>query len=261
MSENLCAPLVSVIMPLYNAERYVEEAISSVRSQTLTDWELIVVDDGSTDGSAEIVSGISARDGRIKLISHKENRGAAEARNTCLSHVRGAYVAYMDSDDLWMPEKLERQLAFMGEAGSPMCFTAYETVEENGAHRNYVRVPERIDYGGFLKNTVTCSHTIVFDLSKVELDWLRCPAFEGDYDVPEDMVVWLQVLKRDVEASGLNEVLAKYRKHGSSRSASVTAAVGRTWNVYRKVEGLSLPYSTYCLFWQLTHALIKRMRN
>lgn len=260
MAEKL--PLISIIMPLYNAELWVGGAVASIQAQTVQDWELIVADDGSRDSSLGIVSELATSDGRIKVFSHVTNKGAAAARNTCLSHVRGAFVAYMDADDLWYPEKLERQLAFMKSSSCSMCFTDYETITQDGRHINFVSVPKAIDYNRFLKNTVTCSHTVVFDLSRVEIDWLFCPDFKGEFDIPEDMVVWLQVLKnKGVLAMGLNEVLAKYRKHDSSRSASVLAAVSRTWNAYRRVEGMSFLYSVWCLFWQLKHALAKRVRN
>lgn len=253
------APLVSVIMPLYNCERFVGEAIESVQAQSMNDWELIIVNDCSNDGSMEIVDNYISADGRISVVQHEHNKGAAQARNTALRHVTGRYVAYFDSDDVWCPNKLEHQLAFMRGTSSTMCFTSYETIEEDGTLRNVVHVPEHIDYRGFLKNTITCSHTIMFDLNEVCIDTLFVPDGETDYDFPEDMDTWLRALKRGARARGLDEVLAKNRKHGASRSANHMAAVNRTWNQYRKREGLPLPYACYCLFWQLFHAVKKRL--
>lgn len=249
-------PVVSILMPLFNCEAYVEEAINSIIHQTFPEWELIVVDDCSSDRSLIIAQ--SFQDDRIKVYRHESNGGAAAARNTALEYATGEFIAFMDSDDVWLDEKLEKQIAFMKTNHTGMCFTAYETIEANGAHRNYVKVPERIDYKGFLKNTVTCSHTIVFDCHMVNREWLKAPSGK-DYDFPEDMATWLQVLKHGVVAYGLNEVLAKNRKHEESRSANKGKAVHRTWNQYRKGERLSLPYSIYCLFWQLTHAVLKRI--
>lgn len=252
----MITPFVSIIMPLFNCEPYVAEAIESIISQTYEDWELIIVDDCSSDASLLIAK--SFDDSRIQIYGHNENHGAAFARNTGLDYATGSFVAFLDSDDVWLNEKLEKQIAFMQSRNAGMCFTAYETIEANGRHRNYVKVPEQIDYKGFLKNTITCSHTIMFDLSIVELDWLRPPQHK-DYDFPEDMATWLQVLNHGITAYGLNETLAKNRKHGTSRSAQKHKAVRRTWNQYRKGEGLSLSYSAYCLFWQLTHAVLKRI--
>lgn len=252
-------PLVSVIMPLYNCERFVGEAIESVKAQTLRDWELVIVNDCSTDGSMGVVDEFMASDDRIRVVQHEHNKGAAQARNTALRHVTGRYVAYFDADDVWYPYKLEHQLAFMKDTGSTMCFTSYETIEEDGTFRNVVHVPASIDYNGFLKNTITCSHTIMFDLSEVSIETLLVPDTNTDYDFPEDMDTWLRALKRGARARGLDEVLAKNRKHGASRSANHTAAVGRTWNQYRRREGLPLLYACYCLFWQLFHAVKKRI--
>lgn len=251
--------LVSIVMPLYNAERYLSETLASVLAQTYPNWELIVVDDGSTDSSCSIVSRLSNEDGRIRLVHNSVNRGVAKTRNQGVREARGRYLAFLDADDVWMPDKLEKQLSYMSENGCTMCFTSYETIESDGAHRNYVRVPRRIDYKGFLKNTVTCSHTIMFDLSALEKSLLTCPDFDEDFDFPEDMVVWLRVLKSGVVAYGMDETLAKNRKHIASRSANKRSAVSRTWNAYRRVEHLGPLYSLYCLGWQLFHAILKRL--
>ena len=185
------------------------------------------------------------------------NGGVALARNRGLAHARGRYIAYLDSDDQWMPNKLERQIAFMTEAGAGACFTSYETIEENGDHRNFVKVPATIDYKGFLKNTVSCSHTILFDTRIVDRGLLQMP----DLRRGQDAATWLGVMKAGHVLYGLDECLAKYRKTAGSLSSSKTKAIRRTWHLYRDVEGLSRPYSAYCLFWQLLHAVQKRRRD
>lgn len=253
------SPLVSIIMPLYNAEPYLVETFDSVLSQSYKNWELIVVEDCSSDASLRLAKEYENKDRRISVHPNEHNVGAAKSRNTGIEHVSGDFVAFMDADDAWLPDKLDHQLAYMRDCGLGMCFTSYETIESDGQHRNYVHVPKSIDYDGFLKNTVICSHTIAFDLSKIPLSLLVCPDFGDSFDFPEDMVVWLQVLKSGVPAGGLDEVLAKNRKHGGSRSANKFRAVSRTWNAYRKVEKINPVYSAYCLFWQLTHAVLKRI--
>lgn len=252
-------PLVSVIMPLFNAEAYVSETLASVESQTYSNWELIVIDDGSADASYSIVSKASESDSRIKPFRNSSNLGVAKTRNRGVIEARGRFLAFLDADDVWMPEKLVRQIDYMVAKRCSMCFTSYETIESDGSHRNYVHVPKRIDYRGVLKNTVTCSHTIMFDLSSVQKGDLLCPDYEEGFDYPEDMVVWLRVLKTGIIAHGLDEVLAKNRKHGESRSADKRRAVARTWNAYRRIEHLSVPYALYCHFWQLFHAVLKRI--
>ncbi len=260
MVSQINIPLVSIIMPLYNSEQYVAETLRSVGHQTYTNWELIIVDDCSTDSSTAVVDDCLDELGRDKAVMYRlgSNGGAALARQAALTHVRGDYVAYLDSDDIWLPEKLERQVRFMQDEGAAMCFTGYETVEEDGSHRNYVHVPGNMRYKDFLKQTITCSHTIMFDLSRVPLALLK-ETRDVPYDYPEDLDTWLRVLKTGVTARGMDEPLAKYRRHEGSRSSMKTRAVMRTWNQYTKNEGLNLAYSAYCLFWQLTHAVLKRI--
>ncbi len=251
--------MVSVIMPMYNAEPFVREALESVVNQTYQNWELIIVDDCSTDSSLRVAEEFASNDHRIRIFANESNIGAAKTRNNCLKHAKGRFIAYIDADDLWMRDKLEKQLAFMESENAYACFTAYYTIETNGSYRNTVHVPERIDHAGLLKNTITCSHTMMIDACHVDMQRMMCPAFEGSFDFPEDLVVWLQVADCAGEIRGLNEPLAKNRKHSGSRSSNKANAVARTWNVYRKVEGMNPFASFYCLTWQLFHAVKKRI--
>ena len=251
------APLVSVIVPSYNSEAHILEALESALSQTMADLEVLSVDDASQDRTRSLVEELAQRDRRLRTFAQASNRGVALARNRGLAHARGRYIAYLDSDDLWMPNKLERQIAFMAEAGAGACFTSYETIEENGDHRNFVRVPAAIDYKGFLKNTVTCSHTLLFDTQIVERGLLEMP----DIRRGQDAATWLGIMKAGHTLYGLDECLAKYRKTAGSLSSSTTKSIRRTWSLYRGVEGLSRPYAAYCLFWQLFHAAQKRRRD
>lgn len=250
-------PLVSVIIPSFNSANYIAETINSVLDQTVGSLEVLVIDDASTDETVSIVRALSIADGRIELMVQAENKGVALARNRALEVARGRYIAYLDSDDLWMSKKLERQLTFMKRAGVGACFTSYETIEEDGTHRNVVHVPESIDYKGFLKNTITCSHTLLFDTEKVDKSLLVMPNLRRG----QDAATWLQVLKAGHRLYGLDEVLAKNRKRTSSLSSKKLTAIKRTWNLYRNVEHLCLPYAFYCQFWQLFHAVMKRRRK
>ena len=246
-------------MPLYNCEAFVGEAIDSIRNQTMEDWELIVVDDASTDASAECVSE-KLDDARINLLRFDRNSGPAAARTAGIMQAQGRYIAFLDSDDLWLPEKLETQLAFMDQEHCGMCFTSYETIYADGTHYNYVHVPDAIDYRGFMKNTITCAHTIAFDTMLVDKGLLRARDDGSWKDYPEDLDVWLHVLKSGQIARGLDVCLAKYRKHAESRSARPFRAAHRTWNQYRHREQLGFMQAAYCLFWQLFHAMLKRVR-
>lgn len=247
--------MVSVIVPSFNSERHIEETLRSVLGQTHQTFELLVVDDASLDETVPIVERIAQNDDRVKLMVQSENKGVALARNRALAASRGRFIAYLDSDDLWMPEKLERQIAFLADRRQGVCFTSYETIEEDGTHRNNVHVPQRIGYRQYLKNTVTCSHTVMFDTEIVDKTLLVMP----DIRRGQDFATWVQVMKAGHDFYGLDEVLAKNRKRAGSLSSDKLAAVRRTWNIYRNIEHLSLPYSAYCQFWQLFHAIVKRI--
>lgn len=249
--------LVSIVMPLFNNVDFVGEAIESVLSQTYQAWELIIVDDCSTDGSLEVVKRYMS-DKRLVLVEHFENRGVAKARATAIEKSHGRWLAFLDADDLWLPTKLQEHLAFAVEKQAVMSFTAYQTIGESGEYRNTIHVPNTISYSAFLKNTITCSHTALLDLAIVEKSWLTAALADRSFDFPEDLSVWLAVLKRGYDAYGLNEILAKNRKRLGSRSANKLYAVQRTWNQYRKNERLSVLYSAYCLLFQLWNAAKKR---
>lgn len=250
-------PLISIIVPCYNSAAYIRETFASILGQTLKSLEAIVVDDCSTDDSVDVLKDIAAHDSRMRIYVQPENGGVAKARNRALALTRGRYVAYLDSDDLWMPEKLERQLAFMSEHDVGACFTSYETVEEDGTFRNVVHVPKRINYRQFLKNTVTCSHTVMFDTEKVNRNLLVMP----DLRRGQDFATWLQVTRAGHDFYGLDEPLAKYRKSSGSLSSNKFKAAKRTWYVYRSVEHLSVPYAAWCQCWHFAYAIAKRIKK
>lgn len=247
-------PMVSVIVPVYNCDEYLRDAIQSVIAQTYTEWELLLVDDCSTDGSVLIASEYAANDSRIKLLRQAQNTGAAAARNCALEAAQGRYIAYLDADDAWFDTKLEAQLQFMGLHGIGMCFTSYETVNESGGHRNFIRVPAVTDYRRFLRRPITCTHTVMFDTNLIPKAMLRMPLLERR----QDGATWLAILRTGVVAHGLDMCLAKNRKRRSSLSSNKVAAVRQTWHLYRHIEGLSFPYALYCISWQVLHAVIKR---
>lgn len=251
------SPLVSVIIPCYNSAKHIGDTLASVSAQTMGDFEILVVDDCSNDGSESVIERASALEPRLRLFKQDANKGVAKARNWALAESKGRYIAYLDSDDLWAPQKLERQIAFMSERNIGACFTSYETVEEDGSYRNTVHVPPSITYRQYLKNTVTCSHTLLFDTCIIDKSLLVMP----DIRRGQDFATWLQVMKAGHSLYGLDVPLAKYRKCAGSLSSDPLKSVRRTWNIYRKVEHLSVPYASYCQFWQLYHAAIKRIRS
>ncbi len=249
--------LVSIIIPMYNCEPYFDETIASVFAQTYTNWEAICVDDCSKDGSLALARKYAESDPRIKVYAHEVNSGAFAARNTALSKCTGRYIAYLDSDDIWMPEKLEKQLKFMAEKNIDVCITGYQTVESDGTFRNNVKVPERTNYKQMLSNTLTCTHTIVFDTKTVDPSLLVMPSIRAG----QDLATWLNVLKNGHDIYGMPDIMAKYRQHSKSISSNKFKAIKRTWNVYRKIEKLSVIRSAYCFVGYAYHAVKKRLKQ
>lgn len=246
--------LVSIITPVYNAERFVEETIKSVQVQTYTNWEMILVDDLSEDNSEDTIKKIQKNDNRIKYIKLKENSGAAIARNTAIANAKGRYIAFLDSDDLWKSNKLEKQINFMKEHNYGFTFTSYELMSEEGSNLNkIVQVPKKINYDELLKNTIIGCLTVVIDRKLV-----------GNFAMPllrkgQDTATWLKILKNYEYAYGINENLANYRLVQGSISSNKIGALKRTWNIYRNVEQLSLIKSCYVLGCYVINAIKKRM--
>ena len=240
---------VSIIVPVYNAEKYIEETVASVRAQTFKDWELLLVDDSSTDNTAQVLEEMLKKepDGRIRILS-KENGGAARARNYGLAHATGRFVAFLDADDLWSSDKLEKQLAFMEEKQAAFSFTGYEFADENGRGTGkVVKVPETLVYKQALQNTTIFTSTVIFDTEKIKKENLEMPIIKS-----EDTALWFRVLRTGITAYGLNENLVRYRRVSGSLSSNKLEALRRIWNLYRKSEHLSVPYSIYnFVFWAI----------
>lgn len=229
-------------MPVYNGEKYIKLAINSVISQSYKDWNLIVVNDGSTDSTASIVQSFVEEDSRIKLIDNNGKKGAAGARNYGLSLSSGDYVAFIDCDDVWHSEKLKKQLDLMKKEGMDFSYTSYEIIDSNGANckQNYI-VPERISFKQMLKeNFVGCSTVIISQ--KITNKY----SFSTEF-YHEDYCLWLQLLKDGYNAIGCTEPLVKWRFiHGSRSSNKFNSAI-RRWNIYRKHLCLSL-FQSYKYF-------------
>lgn len=240
--------LVSIIVPVYHVEKYIVETMDCVRGQTYPDWELLLVEDCGGDKCAQIIGQYAERTGdtRIRLIRQPSNMGAARARNRGLAEARGRYIAYLDADDLWMSEKLERELAFMKEKKAAFVFTGYEFANEQGMGTGkVVRVPETINYKEALKNTTIFTTTVMFDTKKIDKALLEMPIMKS-----EDTALWWKVLRNGYTAYGLDENLAKYRRAGRSLSSNKLEAIRRIWNLYRKAEGMSILNSAYHFcFW------------
>ncbi|MFP7297455.1 glycosyltransferase family 2 protein [Neobacillus niacini] len=255
--DNSTKPIVSVITPTYNASRFITETISSVVEQTFTNWEMIIVDDSSLDNTVEIVKKEMEKDSRIKLLELKKNGGPANARNRAMEAASGTYLAFLDSDDLWLPQKLEKQLMFMDQENLAFSCTAYRIMTEEGDRTDAVfHVPVKIDYKRLLKNTIIGTLTVMLDRRKVGK--IKMPIHR---DCSEDFGLWLSILSKGIQAYGLNEELAIYRKRENSLSSNKLKSAQKTWNTYRKVEKITIPSSLWYLANYSLHALKKHSKT
>ena len=242
--EDLERDKVSVIMPAYNCEKFIDETIESLLNQTYSNWELIAVDDCSTDKTGEILKKYAEKDNRIKYVKNDDNLGAALTRNNAVSLAKGQYLAFLDSDDIWKKEKLEKQLTFMKENNSTFSCTAYGKIDENGNDLKRIVPAERVsNYWGVLK-TCPGNSTIIYDAIAL-----------GKHIIPDirkrnDYVMWLSVIKKAKTIMGMADELGFHRVRTDSISSKKTALVKYHWFVYRQVENLSLIKSLYLIaYW------------
>lgn len=249
--------MVSIIVPVYNAASYIEETISMVRRQSYQDWELILVNDCSKDESLSVIESYLKRqpDDRIRVIDKKVNEGAAKARNTGLDAATGRYIAFLDADDLWYPEKLTKEMQFMEKRGVGFVFSGYEFGDEEGIPTGKAtRVPKTLTYKQALTRTVIFTSTVLFDTEIVDKELIYMP------NVPsEDSATWWKILKTGIVAYGIDERLVVYRRPGKSLSSDKTKAVKRIWNLYRNVEKLNFIYSAVCMFFWAYRATMRRL--
>ncbi|MET3926350.1 glycosyltransferase [Devosia sp. 2618] len=230
---------VSIVMPAYNSQAYISSAISSIQAQTFPDWEIMISDDGSIDGTIDIVRKLQAGDPRIRLLMSAKNGGAAKARNAAIEAAAGRYIAFLDSDDLWKPKKLERQIAFMQEKDVAFSFSSYDRVDEAGSLVSIHRVESPVTYRNLLKSCVIGCLTAVYDTHKLGKIYMP------DIRKRQDFALWLRILKEVDAAYPLTESLAQYRVRSGSISSNKLKAAQYTWSVYRDVEKLDLARSTY----------------
>ena len=245
---------VSVITASYNCAKFIEESIKSVLNQTYDNLELIIVDDCSTDNTEEIVNEYIKKDSRIKFYRLNNNSGAAVARNKGLDEATGRFIAFLDSDDIWDKQKLEKQINFMQTNNYGFSFTSYRLIDENGGLLNKeIRVPNEITYKKLLKNTIIGCLTVIIDKELI-----------GDFKMPlvragQDTATWLSILRNGNIAYGYDEVLASYRMVKGSISSNKLKALKRTWNTYRNLENLNLIKSSYYFTHYVLNSIKKRL--
>jgi len=248
--------LVSIVVPVYNAGPYLTAAVESVMAQSYGRWELILVDDKSTDDSRARMAQLAEADPRVRPIYLEANSGAAVARNLGIMSAEGKYLAFLDADDLWRPTKLEQQLEFMLRTGSSFTFTGYEFADPTGrSSGKRVRVPARITYPEALRNTVIFTSTVMLDLSRLGKDLVQMPNVRRG----QDSATWWKILRTVPEANGLDVGLSLYRRTKGTLSSNKVIALRRTWRLYREVEQLPLHTSVDCFVRYMINATMRRL--
>jgi len=244
--------LVSVIMPVYNAETWLQRAIESVLAQSHAHLELLAVDDGSRDRSPVVLEAYAAADARVHVVRQPANGGVAAARNAGIAAANGSYVAFLDADDWWHPAKLERQLASMRASGALVSYAAYWRVAEDGRVLSKVMPPPQVDWRDMLASNFIGTLTGMYARSLGDVPFQRIGH--------EDYVFWLEQVRRAGKAVRVEspEPLAWYLVRERSLSANKLRAASWQWDVYRKVEKLGLMESVACMARYARHAVIKR---
>ncbi len=238
-------PLVSIITPVYNAARWLPETLATVRAQTLADWEQILVDDGSTDGSAEIVEAAAREDARFRMLRTPSNGGPSAARNLAIDAARGRFIAFLDADDLWLPNKLARSVEWMTEHGYSFIYHDYRHISHDGSRIGaLITAPEKLDlrilhtrrgHGGCLSMVIDHEQIPVFHFPPV-----------APYHA-EDFCLWASIIKQGHTGHRLPADLGRYRLTAKSRSSNKLGGALNAWRIYRNFS--NLPVAQALLWW------------
>lgn len=245
-------PLVSIVTPTYNSEKFVAETIESVLQQSYQNWEMIIVNDASIDNTLTILKEYAREDKRIKIINNSRNLGVAKSRNIAIEAALGDYIAFLDSDDVWFQDKLEKQIAFILENKLVISYSAYNTINEHGRHINSRIPPKEISYKDMLKSNHIGNLTGIYDCRYFGKVYLEQAGHE-------DYILWLNLLKRVGKTKGIIEPLASYRVLSNSISSDKLTAIKWQWSIYRKFQKLSRSESLYYLLWYIYYGVKKRV--
>lgn len=246
-------PLVSIITPSYNSEKFIAQTIQSVQDQSYAHWEMLVVDDCSSDSTVRLVQELANQDPRITLFRLERNSGAGIARDTALAKAQGRYIAFLDADDLWKPQKLEKQIDFLIKNNSPFTFSFYDCIDEAGNSLNKkVEAPKTLSYRQLFFCNYVGNLTGIYDtdyFGKIAISAIR---------KRQDWMLWLTILKKIKKAQPVPEILASYRIRRDSISASKLNLIQHNFAVYRKFHGYNFVAALFCMAGFLfTQLLIK----
>ena len=248
-------PPVSIVMPVHNAGAVLKETVESVLKQSFGDFELIMVEDNSSDDSLEKMRSLADEDERIRVLVNNGEHGAAHARNLGIKEAAGSILAFLDADDIWHKDKLEKTLRFMKEHDASFVFTSYEFGDEKAVGTGrIVHVPQTLDLEHALTRTVIFTSTVMLDIGRLGKEAVYMPAVPS-----EDTACWWRILRSGITAYGLDENLVIYRRAGKSLSSNKLVAVKRIWYLYRKQAGLGVIKSIICMFGWGVRAVARRI--
>ncbi|WP_334078977.1 glycosyltransferase family 2 protein [Microbulbifer sp. M83] len=248
--------LVSVIMPAFNVAAFIQESIESVLNQSHSDLELIVVDDCSTDRTGDIVSRLASKDSRIRVLITDENLGGAGARNLGLEAARSRYVAFIDGDDLWHPEKLMIQLTAVKNQAAQLVYTAVQKIDSSGSPFGVVQgVQQEVDYKALLANPLIACSSVLLDYDAIGRPLMP------DIRKRQDFAFWLKLLRKGAVARGIDEPLTYYRVRPGSLSSNKISAALHTWRVYRSFEMLPMSQALPSFISYACRAFMKRLNR
>jgi len=252
----MSSPAISIIVPCYNSGRFIRATLEAVRAQTFADWECIVIDDASSDDSAAIVAAMAAEDPRIVPLRLPENLGAAGARNAGLERVRGDYIAFLDSDDYWVPEKLARQVAYARETGAAMVHSSYRFVDESGQFLpGGVKASDRVDLRSYMRNTEIGMSTSLIDRGKIGAIHFK------NIRLCQDTDLWLTLLDRGFISRGMEEVFVHYRIREGQISGSKIGMAKQVLRLYLGIEQVSFPRRIFYFFCYAANGVLKRLKT
>ena len=246
--------LISVILPVYNGERTVEASVSSVLAQTYRNIELIIVDDASVDKTAEIINKLAGQDSRIRILTNNVNFGRLRSRIKAINTAKGEWIAFLDGDDLWIPEKLDKQISLRDKAKCDLIYTASSFMDENGNMYDWImHVPVEVGYKKLLKQNIISNSSVLVRKS----DFLKySPAEESEKDMHEDFACWLLMLRNGLVARGVDEPLITYRISKKSTSGNKKKSSVMNMNTYKYI-GLGFFERYFCEACYAINGLIK----
>lgn len=241
-------------MPTYNSENYISESIKSVINQSYENWELLITDDFSTDKTIKVVQDFQKQDDRIILFHSKINKGAGIARNNSISNAKGRFIAFLDSDDRWKPNKLKTQIAFMLSNKLSLTYSGYDVINEKGSYIKTIIAPESINYSEILSNNYIGCLTAIYDTNSIGKKYMP------DIRRRQDWVLWINILELIREAKGITDSLAIYVDRKGSISGNKLLMLKYNWTVYSNILGFNKVKSFLLMINFILHYAIKKIK-